>query len=599
MREGTNESAAGGIVTWPQGNQRPPHGPHGPPPPWQPPPGTSPQWQGSQPAAPSRGWWRRWWVAVASVGVILVLAAGVTTWLAWPETNGSPAANRGPFNSAVKNLASAQGVRYQSTAVGGAAGWDARVTSSDEAIGTFDVAGQKVGLLTVGGTTYLRSPSGLLPRVTTGSAKPADLRGKWVTGNPGSFGSVLSQLKSPEKLAAQLRGELDRTTRFPSSNDPGTTVNGTPALKVRTPSGELFVSMGAPHRVLRFVPGGWGSPRLPRPRLPRIVPATNDSPPVVGAAAPSASPSRSPSLTPSGPGEMDIDPMSAEDAADIYQDLADKASELTNSVDTSVDFQLRGGSGSLTCSAVGCTVIQGVTTSVTASGGATVKGGSVTAQLSASMTINGMPAGSCTGMGPLPLNGAGTISCTNPGAGPVFIQANETAKARARASARPGTIYRWTVNSRAATKVFARAQVNVDKVVQDLNNKRDSAHAAAGPFGTPRNEAVFWSGLGPKGPEIAAQYVARSGGTTLERTPGAQQLPRYNPDDPATAVVWSTASGSFARGASGHVRVLLGDSSPGSIWNTVELPALRANPLVTSITAIDPVTGATRILWRR
>ncbi len=291
--------------------------------------------------------------------------------------------------------------------------------------------------------------------------------------------------------------------------------------------------------------------------------------------------------------------MSPEDAADIYKDLADKASELTNSVDTSVDFQLRGGSGSLNCGAAGCTVIQGVTTSVSASGGATVNGGAVTAQLVASMTINGQQAGSCTAAGSLPLNGAGTISCTNPGAGPVFVQANEVAKARARATARPGTIYRWTVNSRATTKVFARAQVDVTKVVGDLNNKREHSQAAAGPFGTGRNEAMFWSGLGREGDKIAGRYVVRNGGTTLERTSGAQQLPPYIPGDPASKVLWGTASLSFARGASGHVRVLLGDSKPDSIWNTVEFPALKANPLVTSIIAIDPVTGATRILWRR
>lgn len=86
---------------------------------------------------------------------------------------------------------------------------------------------------------------------------------------------------------------------------------------------------------------------------------------------------------------------------------------------------------------------------------------------------------------------------------------------------------------------------------------------------------------------------------TLEQTVSAKSLPQFDRHDPSTVEAWRDASGSFARGASGNVRVLLGDSGPGSIWNTVELPTLQSNPAVSSITAIDPVTGVPSMLWSR
>jgi hypothetical protein len=125
------------------------------------------------------------------------------------------------------------------------------------------------------------------------------------------------------------------------------------------------------------------------------------------------------------------------------------------------------------------------------------------------------------------------------------------------------------------------------------------AAETASSFGTSANQAVFWSGLGRNGESIAASYASKAGGTTLEQTAGAAGLPAYDASNAASVAAWRAASESFARGASGNVRVVLGNSSPESIWNTVELPALQANKAVTSITAVDPATGSTSLLWSR
>jgi hypothetical protein len=118
-------------------------------------------------------------------------------------------------------------------------------------------------------------------------------------------------------------------------------------------------------------------------------------------------------------------------------------------------------------------------------------------------------------------------------------------------------------------------------------------------FGTESGQAVFWSGLGRNGASQAAEFAAKSGGTTLEQTAGAAALPAYDSANAASVAAWREASAAFARGASGDVRVLLGNSSADSIWDTVEFPALQANPAVTSITAIDPATGESSLLWGR
>jgi hypothetical protein len=121
---------------------------------------------------------------------------------------------------------------------------------------------------------------------------------------------------------------------------------------------------------------------------------------------------------------------------------------------------------------------------------------------------------------------------------------------------------------------------------------------------TEPNTAFFWSGKtsGVGGDRVAADVAKSRGGTTLEMLIEERgiKMPDWDPKDPAVKKAWQDISAEYAKEASGEVRVVLGDTlRPGNIWETRELPALKANSAVTKITAIDPKTLAETIIFTR
>ncbi len=140
-----------------------------------------------------------------------------------------------------------------------------------------------------------------------------------------------------------------------------------------------------------------------------------------------------------------------------------------------------------------------------------------------------------------------------------------------------------------------------DRPAPQPRNQARNANAAskASQFKTKPNEATFWSGLGSGGPEKAKAFTRSSGGKTLEQLMEERgiELPVFDRNNPASLSAWDEASRMFAQGASGDVKAVLGNVNPQSVWNRIELPALKANPNITSITGVDPVTGLAKVLW--
>ncbi|QXV58766.1 SON protein [Amycolatopsis sp. TNS106] len=406
---------------------------------WPPPQGWVPQ---PVPGPPARK--PRWPLFGGIAGLVLVLLAGLTTWLLWPSKG-----DREPFEQALAGLSSAPAVRNSTSGVGGMIKTDVKTTAHGETSGTMSFQGKKIDILVVGGKVYFKAPDGMLPGAMADAGGTDELKDRWITGEDALFGPALQQFESPEKLAARLRAALDRADEIPG--DQNETVRDVPALKASTPAGDLYVSKEAPHRLLRYsvkMPGGIPS-----------MPGSESRPPIPSGA---------------GLGESDVDALSPQETDAVYEDLTTNTKKLSGAVDTSVRFDMDG-AATVACGSSGCTVTANVSNSASASSGGKVSG-KVNATMTANVTIGGRAAGSCRESASLPLNGSASISCVNGGAGSVFssVEAEKKADAEARSRASGGVPVQYRIESIASVAVLAEAigQVEITRLVDELTERR-------------------------------------------------------------------------------------------------------------------------------
>jgi hypothetical protein len=115
---------------------------------------------------------------------------------------------------------------------------------------------------------------------------------------------------------------------------------------------------------------------------------------------------------------------------------------------------------------------------------------------------------------------------------------------------------------------------------------------------SPVNGANFYSGTAADGRHTRLHAQDHTDGVdsvTLEQTPGGRafdDMHLYEAGSPVSTEqadqVWSRLSQRYAEAAEGDVTAWAHNPRPGSIWNTVERPALEQNPKVTDIKVIDP-----------
>ncbi len=359
-------------------------------------------------------------------GVVVVLVAGLIT----VSTMTGDSDDRDKFSAAVDNLAGQSIVRYKAALAG--AELDIEATADGAAFGKLMFAGQRIELMNIGGKSYLRVPDHLLPTVAPGQSL-TDLRGKWITGTDGPLGAAMGEVMSPPGLADRIRAALDRTAEFSHAEEP---VDGTPALKVTTPDGDLFITKDAPHHILRF--GGTASPPAvpplpPVPPLPSMPPSAPSLPPIPTNPGPSRMPTlpQMPELpglhnaqaAPSHPvgggaaggapqlgqGRLDLSYPGKTRVGGVYEKLLAEVGGLEAAIDTGVLFEVDANAQFTDCEALLCTV----TVKAKASSPVGRVVGPVTADVRLDMTIDGIPAGECRTTGQLPATGTGTISCVH------------------------------------------------------------------------------------------------------------------------------------------------------------------------------------------
>lgn len=133
------------------------------------------------------------------------------------------------------------------------------------------------------------------------------------------------------------------------------------------------------------------------------------------------------------------------------------------------------------------------------------------------------------------------------------------------------------------TEISDSAGFNAAKTTDDFLRLADNLDVS-----TARNGAVFYSGRGNR--ELAEAFASQNVRTTLEMTPGGRfldDLDLFGANSPLTDTealqVWSRLSQRFAAEASGNATGFVRGARSNGIFNSVEFPALRANPNVTNV----------------
>lgn len=469
---------------------------------------------------------RRKLIASGTVLAITV-AVGVALWLSTAPTSPTrpveaagpvPAVETAPFAGALNALTAAPEVHYRAT-VPGMGTVDVKVTHFGELIGSVTEDGDTVQLLWVGGKLYAKPDAIGLPGFTSQRAASA-LKGKWLTGSEvqGLLGSIPARFSPPARLAAKLASALGAAPAFRG----GTEIAGVPVVGADTTLGVLYVSANTPYHVVGLSPKA--SPSAP--------PVSSDASEL--AAYEPARPDMSFPVDPSSEGITSID-----------RQLEDQVQQLAkDAVDPDLHFSIEG-NGSINCSDAGCSVSVTVANSINpVSAGVTITGGTVDADLVATITIEGTPTPGCTDEGSLPLGGAGVLMCDDPGAGAVFasVDAEKKAQAEAESQAENGAEVPYQVNYDGQYYVYARAQVNVAELEQQViaqakdegklqhaySNLLSAMHRALN-----RTPAEVRASLTPQqlangraNPSLQAAYI----GTSIEKAMAADPAVVSDPD---------------------------------------------------------------------
>ena len=328
-------------------------------------------------------------IAVAAGAIIAIAATAVamrsSTPARTPIQTGLPSkppvspAVPSPISQALANLSGQPMLRYSGLSPDGRSSWHLTITAGGEAQGDIDLGDGKLGVLEVGGRTYVEAAdpasAGLLGELPSG-VTATSVRGKWVTGDSAVEALLPSGLASAGDLAASLRSALpSQDVGVPSSTASSTRVDGEPAVSVSTSAGVLYISTAQPYRVLRFVPSA------PVPGQP-----------------------------------TDVETLSQSTATHLSESLVDQTETLTGALDFGIAFAYGQGL-KLSCTGERCTVEASdiVASAADPAARPTPKPtGTVVADVTAVVTVDGQLAGQCEVVAKLPLDQLEDFSCQVP-----------------------------------------------------------------------------------------------------------------------------------------------------------------------------------------
>ncbi|MDI2130637.1 hypothetical protein [Yinghuangia seranimata] len=364
------------------------------------------------------------------------------------------------------------------------------VTGRGDEVGTATIDGTKVPVITVDGTTYFK-PTADMVKAVRPDLPPTALADRWMADTVGLTGTSYGWA-APPSLAALLRGAVNDAKTFPAKADPGTTVGSTPAYKATTPAGDLYIAKDAPYRLLRFDPSQGDDDPGASSTAPGTSAPARAGPARTGYAGPYAGPHSGPHAAPRAftlsttraaaparaegdDSELDMNPVTGPDFDRDVDALIDSTKQLGSAVDPSLKLN---GSADVQCGAGGCTAVAHVTPTLVSGAPEGTSVGPIDAQMTATFTIAGTPAGACETAGVLSLGQSSDLSCSQGAAGAVFTAEDAKAKAAAAAGAAPGSTYRWRVPYETYAYVLAMAKVDVTTQVDRLQQQKKNPTAA-------------------------------------------------------------------------------------------------------------------------
>jgi hypothetical protein len=395
--------------------------------------------------------WQRPAVLVAGIVALLMLvgAGGLVVWQVTKDDK--PQTTREQFRAAAAAMGVAEAVRLLGAPIGGAS-TDLTVLKGGQATGTVSLGGLKIDVLRIDERTYVKMPAMMLPGGGEG-----DLANRWITGGAGTTALVAGSVTTPAALGRQLSEAVEQTGSFPAVTD---TVDddGTRAWRATTPAGVLTVSADSPHRVLRLVPAV-SAPRLPAfPSLPPLpsFPSRPSLRPPPGLPDLPGGFLRA-KLTPPrrAPAALGALTFPAPDVEKTYGTLIDRARQLTDAVDTSYRFDLKGKASFRRCGPGSCTVAQTVTNTFSSKN--VEAPSSIAVDVTVTMTGDGRPVGGCRTARTVKVNATAALSCTNvsPAWSAFYVRARTT---------RGTHIYAAQVRVMAKATTKAKVEKSIDQL---------------------------------------------------------------------------------------------------------------------------------------
>jgi hypothetical protein len=297
-------------------------------------------------------------VAIVAVGLVVGLNGGND-----PKKTAEPVkapANAGAelAGNAAQHLAGVPGLRYNGSfsSSGSTVQAQLAVTTAGSASGSVTVGGTKADLVTVDGSTFLKADTNFWRSHGGVTANPEDYAGKWTRAPASALDLNIKALLAPTAVAQRLR----TATATAGAED----VNGSPATKVTTSDGDVYISTAQPNKVLRLQNSGAETYKF------------------------------------------DATELSAADMNSLFTELRGKVGQLAGALDPGVRLMPVGGLKFSGCGAESCTMKYSVTSP---SGDSATQ---VQAVMQATIRADGRDLGSCTDKRPL---GSGTqldLGCT-------------------------------------------------------------------------------------------------------------------------------------------------------------------------------------------